>query len=240
MQRADVTDARAWGEVDVGAGLAVTVELISLSLQYQSTIVSSETELASLVAAERNFIVDVPIQRMVSCGRGKYDDQVFPLPKNTKVVFLSFLHEDQFIMNVGLHKFLSPRFRFAPNLINCQLSLPGRDGLLAAQGLTNLGVAACSNSSSLKSYHRGLVKAGVYEKLFSSYAPSHIGGIKWGYDQSLVIPLRDYDIEENSQLRVVCQYSDQLAQARWHIHLFCIVQRQLERTTGKKWSWKEL
>jgi hypothetical protein len=217
----------------------VTVTLSACTLQYESTIVSSESQLASLTSAERQYIVDVPIQRMSLCGQGKFDEQIFALPKNTKVIFLTFLHEDQFILNAGLHKWLSPRFKFAPNLEHIQVSLPGREGLIAVQGLYNLGVAGCSTSPTLKAYHRHLVKSGIYENEYSSFCPSRFAQNK-GYEQALVISLKDFEIEEGVQLKITCKYSDALAAIRWHMHLFCIVQRQLECSSSKQWTWKDL
>ena len=242
VERGDITDTRYWANAtDCEADAAVEYNIESVTLQYQSTIVDSEAQLSSLTSSERSYMVDVPLMRMALCADGgKFDEKTFPLPKNTRLIFLHFLHEDAFLLNSTLHKPLSARHRFPPNLVELNVSLPGRENLVLSGGIENLGVSEGFNSSSLRSYHRQLVRDGIYDKDFESFAPNRSPNTTLSYDQAILVKLQDYEIAEGDLLRVTSRYNDTLSQPRWHLNLFCLVQRQLERSNKNIWQWKDL
>jgi hypothetical protein len=241
IERANVVDANYWANATVlDEPPVVEITLVSVTLQYESTTIDSESQLAQLVNADRTYLCDVPVLRMTLCSDGgKFDEKTFPLPKDTKLVYCVWIHEDQFIENTVLRKHLSGRLRFPPNLTSVDLSIPGREGLLSAGGIQNLGINTGYNSASLRSYHRKLVQDNLYDKDFESFMPNQSPAPNLGYDQSLVVNLKDYDILDGTQMKVVMRYNDTLSQPRWHLQLFCLVQKQLECTKQNIWTWKD-
>jgi hypothetical protein len=241
IERANVTDAQYWHNTAAcPARTPVTVTIVSVSLAYESTIVENEAHLASLTNSERVYAVDVPIMRMTLCDSpSKYDEKTFSLPKNCKIIYLSWVHQDQFNLNETLNKYLSARSRFPPNLTQVDFSIPGKEGLLSADGIKNLGIDTGFNSPSLRAYHRKLFQDGVYDKDFDSFSPNRVGE-NISFDQAIVLSLKDHEIGEGTQLKVTMRYSDTLSQPRWHLNAFCVVQRQLECSTKKIWTWKDL
>jgi hypothetical protein len=154
-------------------------------------------------------------------------------------VMVSFLHEDQFVVNTNLNKWLSPRHRMPPNLIDLAISIPGREGLVAFEGIKNLGVAAGVNSESVKNYHRQLIQDGTFDGDFASFFPNNRND-NISYCQAILVPLLNYDVPEATQMKIVLKYNDGLSQPRWHLNCFCIVQRLLECNERHTWEWKDL
>jgi hypothetical protein len=241
VELANVTDATYFSDQDCGAqALTVLYEITSITLAYESTIVDSDDQLASLKRSERQYYVDCPLMRLLSCQHGvKYDSRIVSLPKNTKMVYLFWIYQDQFILNVNLHSYLSARFRFPPNLVDCVLSLPGKDGLVMVDGMKSLGVNTAWNSASMRAYHSRLVKLGLYDKDFDSFSPNRKEE-NISYDQVLLFPLKDHNIEEATQLNVVMRYNDNLSQQRWYLNAFCIVQKILSCDSKHQWEWKDV
>jgi hypothetical protein len=155
------------------------------------------------------------------------------------MVYLFWIYQDQFILNVNLHSYLSARFRFPPNLVDCVLSLPGKDGLVMVDGMKSLGVNTAWNSASMRAYHSRLVKLGLYDKDFDSFSPNRKEE-NISYDQVLLFPLKDHNIEEATQLNVVMRYNDNLSQQRWYLNAFCIVQKILSCDSKHQWEWKDV
>jgi hypothetical protein len=241
VERADVFDTPYWTNVDCGApAQKVKYEITGITLAYESTIVDSDEQLASLKRANRQYYVDVPKMRILSCQSGvKYDSRIVSLPANTKMAYIFFLFEDQFILNVEQHSFLSARFRFPPNMTECYLSLPGRDGFIMAEGVRNLGIDTAWNSASMRAYHSRLVALGLYDKDFESFSPNRRAG-NISYDQALVFSLKDHVIEEATQLNVIMRYNDALSQPRWYLNAFAIVQRVLTCDSKHHWEWQDV
>jgi hypothetical protein len=242
VERPLVTDANYFGnDTDCGEPVAVTYTLISVKLTYESVILDSEAQLASINAADKVYLVDVPYIRMsLMTDNNKYDAQTVSLPKNCKLVYITWLMEDQFVVNEGLHKWLSARYIFPPNMTGLHISMPGKENLVFFEGLANLGVKEGVHSEGLKSYHRQLLQWGAYDKEWSSFFPNRKGAGSLGYDSVIVLPLSQYEISEGQQLKITHIFNDQLSKPRWHLNCFCVVQKQLECTSNNVWTWKDL
>jgi hypothetical protein len=149
------------------------------------------------------------------------------------------MFEDAFVPNPTTHSYLSARFIFPPNLVHVSVSMPGREGLVMADGMVNLGVNLGWNSQSLRAYHSRLVREGLYDRDFDFFAPNRKANNR-SYDQVLIVPLKNYDIPDASQLQVVMKYNDGLSQARWYLHAVCLVQKILSCDSQNKWEWKDV
>jgi hypothetical protein len=240
VERATVTDDNYFSNGDCGVAVDVLYEITSITLTYESSTVDSDDQLAALKRHDRQYYVDVPLMRLNNCLTGvKHDAQIISLPKNTKLVYVFWLYEDQFVYNASTNSYLSARFRFPPNMVGVDLAMPGKDNLLVSGGVKNLGVATGWNSGSLRAYHSRLVREGLYDKDFESFSPNRKDGVL-SYDQALLLNLKNYSIEENTQLHVTMKYSDNLSQARWYLHAFCLVQKLLTCDAKHQWEWKDL
>jgi len=240
VERADVTDDNYFSNADCGAAVDVKYEMTAISLSYESSIIDSDDQLAALKRHDRQYYVDTPYMRLLNCQTGvKHDAQIISLPKNTKLVYVFWLFEDQFVLNTTANSYLSARFRFPPNMVEVQLSMPGKDGLLVADGMKNLGINTGWNSASLRGYHSRMVREGLYDKDFDSFSPNRRNN-NLSYDQALVLNLKNYTIEEATQLHVIMKYNDGLSQARWYLKAFCVVQKLLSCDGKHQWEWKDL
>jgi hypothetical protein len=240
VERANVTDDNYFSNGDCGVAVEVEYTITSITLSYESSVIDSDDQLAALKRHDRQYYVDVPLMRLNICQSGvKHDVQIISLPKNTKLVYICWLYENQFVYNATTHSYLSARFRFPPNMVEASLSMPGKEGLLVSGGIKDLGINTGWNSASLRGYHGRLVREGLYDKDFDSFSPNRRHE-NLSYDQALVLNLKNYNIEEATQLHVTMKYGDGLSQVRWYMHAFCIVQKLLTCDAKHQWEWKEI
>ena len=260
IERNDVTDDQYWAipvaPVAIGAGAAqpavvqpvpagtkIEVNVLKMTLTYQSAILSTKEEINRLMRNTLRYHVDVPVMRLAQLHHGIMAETVrLPLPAGTKIAFLLFYHESQLVPNARPNSYMSSRFRFAPFLDEMVLSLTGREGISQAKGITFPGNPTQGRSShSLRAMHRDLVNRDLYHKSFDSFFPPFRAGRYVGYDSIWPVDLTPYSdaTRDLFTLEIALRYS-QAALSQWNIVCFAVGQWVYEWNEKTKWTWRPL
>ena len=236
IEKSNVTDAAYFSSTGQTAN-TFKIVITDISIMYDSITVT-DSDQAKLKAQTHTFYFDAPILRVNPMASGTRNDTItVPIPKGAKFAYLCFVYEDQVTHNTAVNSFLSPRLRFPPNLIDFKIDLPGRAGLLFAEGIKNMGVAAGYGSVSLRSYHADLLRRGLYDKPFEEFFPPWRDNNR-GYDQAILVDLTYTDNKETDLLTCVLKYDSNYGAARWQLNTFFVVQQCVTCTGSKKWSFE--
>ena len=237
-----MTDAVYFGGTVAAEPAEVTITIKAITLTYESCIIQSEAELDAIMRARHSFHVDIPCLRLMSLLNGiKYEEKKISLPEDTKFAVITFVHENQFVYNKTANSFLSARFTFPPNLIDLQLRMPGRDGMVSKDGFKNLSTDDCQNEISLYSLWYEMYAEGLIDVDFAAFCPNPGTTNLKSYCQFIPVDFLKYPrVQNGDQLTTIMKYTDTLSVERWYMQVFCLVQRVLvKHGTEIVWEWVE-
>jgi hypothetical protein len=229
IERADVLDREIFGNPAAGVQApgthaALTVNIISVTLTYESVTLKHQSDVDRISKSTLRYFFDAVFMRCNLLADGVlFDHQRVQIPRNAYFLYIIFQRESQFLPSGRANCHLTNRFKFPPNLDELHMNLTGKEGLIFQRGFKGLSLAAGRHSNSLQVYVAELCKAGLYTKGFDDMFPELTNhGI--GFDQSILLDLTPYqeDLTQMSTLDVILKYNA-AAVPNWYMRVFGIV-----------------
>jgi hypothetical protein len=215
----------------------VFVRLKSLTLTYDSYIITNPSQLAAVQASKVTYICDFPLFASLSLDHGRREQSLyFEIPPKTIFFYIIFLHESQLIPGSHKHSLPHSNFKFPKHLDEIHLQFAGHHSLLQRGGLRGLSLPSGYNSESLRRYHSWLHSSGLYQKNFSSYKTRGPVEQNTSFDQALLVDIQPWKSDQTERLNCRLVYKESSLE-KMSMRLVLIQQRAFTYSRAEGWSW---
>ena len=227
LERADISDADRIKDKDYGEKF-VRIKLKEVFLNYHSVLIHDEKEIESIRRSELIFMQDnVDLQTQKISSGVRYDQALIRIPAECLGVFIFFYFQTFMYPDAKKNQFQTNRRIFCPHLDKLTFDIAGRPGLLLSEGISNLTGSHANGSNSLRQYHKSLVRAGLYDQSFNTFAPSSLDG-STSYDQVILLDLTKYQMTRPEELCMKMTFSPTAnSPSGWFTGSFVITQQRI-------------
>ena len=214
------------------------IEIVNLELMYHSITLEDPQILRKMNAKLQAYYTDVGriiFRRQPTSA--SFHNETVALPENTKLVILTWMFDDQVVLNPTANKYLSPRMTFPKGCTKIEVSISGKHGMIVETGLVDpTDTAKRGESQSCVAYHSDLVHKKLYDRPFD-YMFCRANDST--HDGAVLLDLSPYDIPASTNLSVRTYFTNgaQTSPAKTSLCIQTVQQYRIQYQHGKRWTW---
>ena len=244
LERMDVTDAIYYSVTNPNIHQPnrkfprrpVKVEIEEMVINYDSIVLKDDSVLRSLMSKGAEYWQDSVTTHLRSCiPSTNYDEMRYAIGKGVKQAIMTFAPEHALIPDLSKRQWLSSRLHWPPNLTSIQVSLVGRDNIIANAGLVHVNDEKRNSSFTVKALLDEYRKEGLFEKDYDAFQPKTQAAVRC-YNNALLIDISQYNAMEPQEILFACNYQGEKSYKNWLGVCYAIGQKKITWSKNKGWE----